>query len=283
MKAPRPVGGVSFDNRGRIAVVSGGSGGIGSAICRALLASGATGVVSVDQSPFPEPQPSDAARFLSVTADVSDPDACATAVALCVERFGTIDILVNTAAIQPEASYRPVHDLAPDLLRRVMEINVCGYAFMAQRVIPHMLQQQSGVIVNIASGQAHRTAREVPAYGPSKAANVLQTMQWGIEYARDGIRVVSVSPGTIDTPLVQASLAQQGGADELANRHPLGRIGTPNEVAQAVLWLSSGAASFVTATDLSVDGGLQAMGTFADPFPMDRPSASASRKDRPDQ
>ena len=91
-------------------------------------------------------------------------------------------------------------------------------------------------------------------------------MQWGIEYAREGVRVVSVSPGAIDTPLVRASLDAQGGEAKLANRHPMGRIGRPEEIAHAVLWLSSSAASFITATDLSVDGGLDAFGAFADPY-----------------
>jgi NAD(P)-dependent dehydrogenase (short-subunit alcohol dehydrogenase family) len=93
-------------------------------------------------------------------------------------------------------------------------------------------------------------------------------MQWGVEYARDGIRVVSVSPGAIDTPLVRATLEAQGGAAKLANRHPIGRLGRPEEVAAAVLWLASPGASLVTATDLSVDGGLAAFGAFAEPFPM---------------
>jgi NAD(P)-dependent dehydrogenase (short-subunit alcohol dehydrogenase family) len=96
----------------------------------------------------------------------------------------------------------------------------------------------------------------------------MQTKQWAIEYARHGIRVVSVSPGAIDTPLVRASLQAQGGHAALANRHPIGRIGRPDEIAQAVLWLSSSAASFVTATDLEVDGGLGGLGAFADPYPM---------------
>ncbi|MCR9291340.1 MAG: SDR family oxidoreductase [bacterium] len=91
-------------------------------------------------------------------------------------------------------------------------------------------------------------------------------MQWGVEYARDGIRVVSVSPGAILTPMVEASLAAQGGPKELANRHPIGRLGQPQEVAAAILWLASPDASFVTATDLEVDGGLGAFGAFADPF-----------------
>ena len=94
----------------------------------------------------------------------------------------------------------------------------------------------------------------------------MQARQWAVEYARSGIRVASVSPGAIDTPMVRASLAAQGGADELANRHPQGRIGSAHEVANAVIWLCSDDASFVTGTDLEVDGGLGAFGAFADPF-----------------
>jgi NAD(P)-dependent dehydrogenase (short-subunit alcohol dehydrogenase family) len=108
----------------------------------------------------------------------------------------------------------------------------------------------------------------VPAYGPIKAANIMQARQWGLEYARDGVRVVSVSPGAIETPLLRATLDDQGGDAVVANRHPLGRIGQPAEVAQAILWLASEDASFVTATDLEVDGGLGAFASFADPYPM---------------
>ena len=84
----------------------------------------------------------------------------------------------------------------------------------------------------------------------------MQTRQWAVEYARQGVRVVSVSPGAIDTPMVRATLAAQGGEEALANRHPLGRLGKADEVANAVLWLASEDAAFITGTDLEVDGGL---------------------------
>ena len=94
----------------------------------------------------------------------------------------------------------------------------------------------------------------------------MQTRQWAVEYARQGVRVVSVSPGAIDTPMVRATLAAQGGEEALANRHPLGRLGKADEVANAVLWLSSADAAFITGTDLEVDGGLGAFGAFAEPY-----------------
>jgi NAD(P)-dependent dehydrogenase (short-subunit alcohol dehydrogenase family) len=220
-------------------------------------------VVAVDVQPPRESLPTDV-EFQQ--ADVCRDEQCAAAVDATISRYGALDVLVNTAAIQPAESYLPMHLLPAEQWERLIAVNLTGYANMARHALRVMLRQASGVIVNLASAQGHRTAREVSAYGASKAGNLMQTMQWGVEYARQGIRVMSVSPGAIDTPLVRASLAEQGGAAELANRHPLGRIGQPEEVASAVLWLASSEASFITGTDLAVDGGLGALASFAEPY-----------------
>ncbi len=263
----RPRGSVSYDNRGRVALVTGGCNGIGLSICQAFAASGAS-VVAADVD-------ADHAKLLPAGVvfqhvDVSIEQQCREAVERTVAEFGGLDVLVNNAAIQPPKSYAPATQLESAELERMTRVNFFGYAFMAKYALTQMQLQKSGVVVNMASGQAHRTARQVPVYGPLKAANILQAKQWGVEFARQGIRVVSVSPGAIDTPLVRASLAAQGGAAALANRHPIGRIGQPGEIAQAVLWLCSSDASFVTATDLEVDGGLGAFGAFAEPFKMEQ-------------
>lgn len=264
MSSARPVGNVSFDNSGRVVLISGGASGIGRSVCEAFAKSGAA-VVCMDIDEAAAADLPDGTEF--VRGDTSSEDDCRNAVDFVVETHGALDVLVNNASIQPEASYQPMHEFPADLWDRMVAINFSGYSFLAKYALRQMLLQRSGVIVNVSSGQGHRTTRQVPAYGPIKAANLMQTRQWGIEYARDGIRVVSVSPGAIDTPLVRASLQKQGGAVQLANRHPLGRIGQPEEVAAAILWLASSAASFVTATDLEVDGGLGAFGAFADPYP----------------
>ena len=261
----RPHGQVRFDNQDRVVLVSGGASGIGLAICQQFSQSGAH-VLCMDvdrQRAGALPKP---IEFFC--GDTSREEDCQAAVARAVELWGGLDVLVNNAAIQPPTSYVSLDQVDTALWQRMIGVNLSGYHFLAKHAVRIMLAQRSGVMVNMASGQAHRTARQVPCYGPLKAANVLQSMQWGVEYARHGIRVVSVSPGAIDTPLVRASLEAQGGAAELANRHPLGRIGMPEEVAAAVLWLSSPAASFITATDLAVDGGLGALGSFADPYPL---------------
>jgi NAD(P)-dependent dehydrogenase (short-subunit alcohol dehydrogenase family) len=263
---PRPQGSVRYDNSGRVVLVTGGGSGIGRAIVDAFLASGAMGVVILDPL---KPEDSPPANLIWRQGDVTSAEDSAGAVEAAVKHFGGLDVLVNNAAIQPVNSYRSMDQIEMEVWRRVFEVNVAGYAQMAKTALNVMLAQQSGVIVNIASAQAHRTAREVPAYGPAKAANVMQARQWGIEFARQGIRVASISPGAIATPLLNASLAAQGGEAALANRHPLGRLGSPEEIAQAVLWIASPGASFVTATDLEVDGGLGSFAAFAEPYRSD--------------
>ncbi|MEC8802094.1 MAG: SDR family oxidoreductase, partial [Planctomycetota bacterium] len=252
MSTSRPTGNVEFDNTGRVVVVTGGASGIGRAIAERFLATRAkVAVFDVADDLAPE-LPNE---ILYQHCDVSDAGQVQKSISELASKWDGIDVLVNNAAIQPVESFVPLDQLQPDLWRKVFDVNVTGYTLMAQAVLPIMIQQNSGVLVNLASAQAHRTAREVPAYGPSKAANLMQAKQWALEYARHGIRAVSVSPGAIDTPLVRASLEMQGGEAQLANRHPLGRLGKPSEIANAVVWLASVDASFVTATDLEVDGG----------------------------
>lgn len=259
----RPKGCVTYDNSDRVVIVTGGASGIGHAICRRFAESGAS-VYCFDVSDMS----ASLENVVLLKTDVSNEDSVHTSVSQVIESAGGIDVLVNNAAIQPVDSFVPMDQLDGDLWKKVLDVNVSGYAYMAKYVLRQMKRQKSGAIVNLSSAQAHRTAREVPVYGPTKAANLLQAKQWAIEYAREGIRVVSISPGAIDTPLVRASLELQGGEAELANRHPLGRLGLPDEIAQAVLWLSSVDASFITAEDLAVDGGLGGFAAFADPYPL---------------
>lgn len=259
----RPNGSVSYNNQGRVILVTGGANGIGRAICESWAGTGAS-VVCMDVDDAAAESLPEGIDF--VKGDTSVEEDCQNAVSFAVELHGGLDVLVNNAAIQPKQSYIPMHEYSKELWERMVGVNLTGYAMMAKYALKVMLSQCSGVVCNIVSAQGKRTAREVAAYGPIKAANLLQTQQWGVEYARKGIRVVSVSPGAIMTPMIRATLDEQGGADQLANRHPLGRIGEPSEVAAATLWLCSSAASFVTATDLAVDGGIDALAAFADPY-----------------
>jgi NAD(P)-dependent dehydrogenase (short-subunit alcohol dehydrogenase family) len=259
----RPIGIVQYKNQGRVIIVTGGGQGIGLAICNGFHDSGAQVVVADVNADLASSLPS-GVSFKH--CDTSRKEDCEQVVTETTVEFGGLDVLVNNAAIQPPESYEPIGNLDDELFEKMLGINFCGYTYMAKFALRQMKGQGSGVVVNIASEQGHRTTRGVPVYGPIKAANILQARQWAVDYARDGVRVVSVSPGAIRTPLVDASLEAQGGEAELANRHPLGRIGKPEEVANAVLWLASHDASFITATDLAVDGGLGGLGAFADPY-----------------
>lgn len=259
-------GGVRYENQGRVVVVTGAARGIGRAVAEAFAESGAT-VVGMDTDGTSLSRLACCAA--THVADTSDVLQCRSVVDETVRQFGQIDVLVNNAAIQPVESYVPLHELSQQVWQRMVDVNLTGYANMAKHAVRHMVQQKQGVIVNVSSAQGHRTARQVAAYGPLKSANIMQARQWGVEYARFGVRVVSVSPGAVDTPLVRASLEAQGGGEELAQRHPLGRIAQPKEVAVAIVWLCSSHASFVTATDLEVDGGLGAFAAFADPYERD--------------
>ena len=261
----RPKSAVQYINNDRVVVVTGGGQGIGLAICRAFTTSGAIVVVADINEELANNLPAEA---VFMKCDTSQKEDCQRVVSETITRFGGLDVLVNNAAIQPPASYVSVDRLDDELYAKMLAINFSGYTWMAAGALRQMARQGSGVVINIASEQGHRTTRGVPVYGPLKAANILQARQWAVEYAREGVRVVSVSPGAIQTPLVVDSLEAQGGAKELANRHPLGRIGEPEEVASAVLWLASDDASFITATDVAVDGGLGGLGAFADPYSM---------------
>lgn len=248
----RPQGNVKYDNSGRVALVTGGANGIGRAICEALLHSSASGIVCVDiNEPTKLPRGIDF-RYVDTSAE----EDCHAAVEWTVKRYGALDILVNNAAVQPPESFVAVDKLYSDIWHKLIGINFSGYMFMAKYALQQMKQQRSGVVINIASAIGHRAMPQVSAYGPIKAANIFQAKQWGVEYARDGIRVVSVSPGGIDTPLGRAVWESSGGMAAISRIHPMARVGKPEEVANAVLWLASADASFVTATDLAVDGGL---------------------------
>lgn len=266
MASERPTGTVQYNNAGRVVIVTGGCSGIGHTICELFARSEAEGVVCADVNEAAAKDLPEGVIFRK--CDTSKDDDCREVVEWAIDRFGALDVLVNNAAIQPAESYRRLHELPVDVWHKLIGINFSGYTFMAQHALRQMTLQQSGVVINIASAQGHRTAREVGVYGPIKSGNIMQARQWGVEYARDGIRVVSVSPGAIDTPLARASMAEQGGGAAVANRHPLGRFGRTEEIANAVLWLSSNDASFITATDLEVDGGLGGFAAFADPYPM---------------
>lgn len=266
-----------MDFKNKVVVVTGGASGIGKAICLAFVEAGAK-VICIDLA-----IDNDAAvdLFLSeVSADKRhmmhflDADVSGWAECGRLWRFlkndGRIDVLVNNAAIQPLESYVPLHLLPVYVWDRMLEVNLKGYFLMAKYCIPFMLEQGGGVIINIASVTGLAAAKCISAYAASKAAIISLTRSIALEYGDKNIRSVAICPWAIDTPLLRKTLsAQTHGLDvrdakeKMDSAHPIGRIGTPEEIAATVLFCAGPGASFMTGSAVTVDGGLMAKGAWA--------------------
>ncbi len=234
---------------GRVAVVTGASGGLGTGICERLRLSGAR-VVQADIS-YPE-QPAEVNGMLAVRCDIGDPASVAALAALVRERYGRCDVLVNNAAITtgPEK----LETFPIDVWDRVFRVNLRGALLCAQALVPMMLERQAGSIVNVASITAHVASR-AGAYGPAKAALCALTHQMAVEWGPRGLRANSVSPGMIRTPLSEVHYRDEAKLHTRVSKIPARRIGLPEDIGDAVAFLASDAAAYVNGQDLVVDGG----------------------------
>ncbi len=243
---------------GRAALITGGGGAIGGASARLFAEQGAFVLIADQREAEAEAVCADireaGGRAEPFVLDVADPDQGQAAVARAVELFGGLHILVNVAAaVTPDA---PVESLALEDWNRAFAVNLTGPFLMSKFAIPHMRAAGGGAIVNIASQLGTIGVPDRSAYCTTKAALIHLTTILAAEVARDNIRVNSVSPGVIETPRTRRRFDTleefQAARGPL---HMLGRVGQPDEVARAVLFLASDDASFTTATDLLVDGG----------------------------
>jgi NAD(P)-dependent dehydrogenase (short-subunit alcohol dehydrogenase family) len=203
-----------------------------------------------------------------VVADVATAAACRQVVAETVTAFGGIDVLFNNVGIQPQDSYRNVEETPEEVWDRILGVNLKSYFLVAKYAIPELRRRGGGVIVNTASVQGLQSMRGVPAYAASKGGILALTRQLAVEYAAERIRVLAVCPGSIDTEMVRASARAEADGEVAAlarygKSHPVGRIGTAEEVANVVLFLASPQASFMTGEYVCVDGGLMALGAWA--------------------
>lgn len=227
-----------------VAIVTGGAAGIGAACARRLAASGRTVVVA----DLHEPKAADGVVYRRV--DVGDPESVRDLVAGVADELGGPHILVNNAGISGPMAM--LADYPLDDYQSVLRTNVDGVFNTMRETIPHMLAE-GGVIVNIASVAGHVRFRANSAYVASKHAVIGLTKAAAREYAANGIRVVSVSPGVVATAMT-ANLPP-GATDQVLRSVPLGRMGSPDDVAKLVMFLVSDDASYLTRSDHSVDGG----------------------------
>jgi NAD(P)-dependent dehydrogenase (short-subunit alcohol dehydrogenase family) len=240
----------------RVALVTGGGSGIGRATCMAFGARGAK-VAVCDIDPIGgaetvsllEADGVDAAFF---QVDVTDEEQVRDTVAAVVDRFGGLHMAYNNAGV--EGMRVRLHETPTEHWRKVMSVNVDGVFNFLKYELAHMVEHGGGAIVNASStfGLAGGAGGPYPA---SKHAVVGLTKSVALDYALDGIRVNSVHPGAIETPMIDRLREDPVLGEALATMHPIGRMGRPEEVAEAVVWLCSDAASFVTGHTLVVDGG----------------------------
>lgn len=252
MQMASAIPSLTFDSqalRGKVAVVTGASGGLGLAICQQLRAMGAQ-VVQADISY--DATPSDTEATLAVHCDIADAASIAAMAELTRSRFGRCDVLVNNAAITAQPVGLEV--LPIDLWDRIFRVNLRGALLCAQALVPMMFEQQAGSIVNVASIAAQSPSR-VGAYGPTKAALRALTHQMAVEWGPRGLRANSVSPGMVRTPLSEPHYRDEGALKRRTSRIPARRLGLPSDIAGAVCFLASEASAYVNGQDIVVDGG----------------------------
>lgn len=237
---------------GRIAVVTGGSSGIGRACVDRFMAEGAR-VAVLDRCP-PAESLAEAAVFYAT--DVASATAVRHAAGQVVTHEGAPDVLVNCAAT---TVFADTLSSSEDDFRKILEVNLFGVVNVCQAFVPAMKEKRYGAVVNLASITGIVGAPGLSAYSASKGAIITLTRTLALELAEFGIRVNCVCPASVDTPMLQASFNRtadpQRSRELNVKRHPLGRLGTPQDIANLVLFLASDEASWITGGTYVIDGG----------------------------
>jgi NAD(P)-dependent dehydrogenase (short-subunit alcohol dehydrogenase family) len=244
--------------QGRVAVVTGGASGIGIATVRRLAAEGAK-VVVADRDTTGGSVAAKEVDGLFVEVDVTDEQAVGNLFATAHSTWGSVDIAFNNAGISPPDD-DSILETGVDAWRRVQEVNLTSVYLCCKSVIPYMLEQQKGSIINTASFVAVMgAATSQISYSASKGGVLSMSRELGVQFARQGIRVNALCPGPVNTPLLRELFAKD---TERAQRRlvhvPMGRFGEPEEMAAAVAFLASDDSSFMTGTTFLVDGGISA-------------------------
>ena len=239
----------------KVALVTGGASGIGRATAELFAREGARVAVadySAGGRDTVQAIKNAGGEAIFVTVDVSDSGQVAKMVEAALQAYKRIDILFNGAGI---LYYGTVLETDEQAWNRVISINLTGTYLCCRAVVPHMIRQGGGSIINVASTVgAHDACANAVAYVTSKGGVTLFTKALAIDHARQGVRVNALVPGATDTPMIRKALTPEA-LEALAASQPMGRLGRPEELAKAVLFLASDDASFVTGSAMYVDGG----------------------------
>ena len=257
---------IDGDLKGKVAIVAGGSLGIGRGASIRLARGDAKVVVAARRQDAIDDAVaqivSEGGDAIGVAGDLSKSSAVRVLIAATVERFGGIDIVVNSQGIQ---RYGTVEETSEELWDEVIAVNLTSMFLMAKYAIPEMRKRGGGSIVNVSSVQGLATQTQVAAYSTSKSGIIGLTRTIAVDYAAENIRANSVLPASVDTPMLRHSAdhfkGEQSVSDVLTDwgrMHPIGRIGTPEEIAELIAFLAGPKSSFITGAEFKIDGGMMA-------------------------
>jgi NAD(P)-dependent dehydrogenase (short-subunit alcohol dehydrogenase family) len=245
------------DLKGTVAVVTGGGSGIGRATSMLLAERGASVLVADVDGGAAEKvaaEIGEASSFIEV--DVTQVDQVDAMVQQAVSSYGGLHIAVNNAGTS--GLFGATADVDPDEWRRVLDLNLTGVFLCMRAQIPAILAAGGGAIVNTSSGAGLMGFAGLPAYVASKHGVIGLTRAAALEYSAKGIRVNAVCPGTVRTPMLEAFTGDEATLQAMGRAMPIKRLATPEEIAEAIVWLASPSASYVTGHALAVDGGAAA-------------------------
>jgi len=244
----------SLELKGKVAIVTGGSRGIGFQTAKIFSENGASVIITSKNVENLQNAAEKLDNTLAIAADIRNEKEVQNVIEKTIEKFGRLDILVNNAGIFPRI--KQLHEISELEWNEVIDVNLTGQFRFTKFAIPY-LQKTSGTIVNVSSDAGLKAYEgfNADAYSASKAALVELTKCWALEYSKFKIRVNCVCPGVVNTDMTKPFLKTEKDREFMDNDHPLGRIGTPEEIAKSILFLVSNDSSWITGAILAIDGG----------------------------
>ncbi len=247
----------------KVCIVTGAGSGIGEASAIRLAEEGAKVVCGDINAATAEATAAKIAASGGVAnhfmIDISKADQCDSIVADTIARYGSVDVLVNNAGVNMPSVF---HEITNEIIDRTLNVNVKGAIYLTRAVIPNMIKSGRGSIINMSSVNGLVSEPFLSVYSASKGAIVMLTRGIALDYAKAGIRCNAICPGWVDTPINYAHASMLGGLEHvysnISSFQPIGRPGTPREIAHLVLFLASDEASFITGSIISADGGMTA-------------------------